>query len=541
MKVKYRLPLLIVLIAVLPIIILTTVGFQLIKNMSEEYYRNLIYNQSAASAKHVDDFYTEQSDAISYSSNIDTYKSYLLAAESKQIPPELKKQAAKLLYLAQQVNPDVSKTYIADKYGNVSLSSNEQDTEKNIADDTAFRSAIEKNQISYRVNKTGNGILLACPITDTAGNALGVLMREINMDYLNRYVKDLKIGDSGYLYILDREGCTLSHYYKNRVDMFENSWDPGASNLLALSQSMKDDTITQKNGFFEYSLNGKELLASYTIVPSTDWAVVAVVPLDEITASARNFNASMLKTGIAVVLGAILIGLISAGRIVKPLEKIRDTVSNIADGKLNTPIHYSGRDEFAELFADVKIMAHKLNTSYQELTNSARTDVLTGLSNRLAIYEVMDDLFDNSQKQAAIMLDLDGFKQVNDTLGHDFGDCLLMMVGKIIQDISTPNIIGARLGGDEFFVFISEYKHKKDIIALGEKLLHEICSIKEVNGKAVMISASVGISYVNKNDMDKSYLMKKADIAMYTAKKSGKSSCIIYDNTIAIDQDFDRR
>lgn len=526
------------MIAALPIIILTAVGFQLISNMSDEYYHNLISNQAAASAKHVNDFYTEQSNAISYSSNIDTYQHYLLAVYDESLSPELKDQAAKLLYLAQRVNPNVSKAYIADRYGNISLSSDPKDVGRVIADDPAFTGALSENKVAYRTNRDGSGIVLGCPITDAGGNRLGVLMRDISIDYLNRYVKELKIGDSGYMYLLDSDGATLSHYFNNRVDLFENSADPGAANLLALSKSIRDKTLASPSGFFEYSIGGKALLASYSKVAGTDWVAVAVVPLDEITQRARSFNAIMLRTGVVVVLGAVFIGLLSARRIIRPLEKIRDTVSKIAEGKLDTHVCYSGKDEFAELYADVGLMAHKLNTSYQKLSASAKTDMLTGLPNRMAIYEKMDSLVDSAGKQAALMLDLDGFKQVNDTLGHDFGDELLVIVGNIIKKLSAPNIMVSRLGGDEFFIFVSEYKERSEVTALAEKLLREISAIKDIRGNAIKISVSVGISYIAPSDADKSYLMKKADIAMYTAKKSGKNAYFEYDNSVALDRNF---
>lgn len=542
MKVKYRLPMVIILVAIIPVLVVAVVGSTMLSNASLSYFKSLIANQSAASAKHLQDFFTEQSSTIRYSAKTDTYVTYLqLANNDEDIPSELEKQALKLLYLSQQVNPGMYKAYIVDTAGEILLSSEVADIGLNVSDDLAFEGALQNKDLAYRTAQHGNqaSIVMAMPIADEHnGVVLGVLLHDINMDYLNRYVRELIIGQTGYLYVLDSSGNILSHYYKERMDITELKNDEGAANLLAFTNSLKNNTLQNNNGTFEYSIYGRPLLASYEIVPEIGWAVVAVVPLAEITESAQEFKTAMLVTVIFVIIIAVLLGLINARKITLPLEKIRETVASIASGNLDAHMKYDGNDEFSALYSDIELMAYQLKKSYAKLSKSAKTDVLTGIPNRMAVYEEMDNRFNNTINQAALLLDLDGFKEINDTLGHDYGDAVLIRVASIINDVSDENIIGARLGGDEFFVYVSHYSVQNDIILLGEKILREINSVHEVMGKPVSISASVGIAFVATTDTNKSYLIKKADLAMYNVKKSGKSGLLVYDNSIFLSDDL---
>lgn len=160
----------------------------------------------------------------------------------------------------------------------------------------------------------------------------------------------------------------------------------------------------------------------------------------------------------------------------------------------------------------------------------ARHDMLTGLSNRAGLAKALDASLPRpagAQSLAFIYLDLDGFKAVNDTHGHVAGDRLLQLVAERLRRIVRTGDLAARIGGDEFIV-LSEQISAGQLKRFGERLIRDISQPYEFDGRiAVSIGASVGIALAPEHGMDLESLMGTADAALYQAKSSGKSRCII--------------
>ena len=131
-----------------------------------------------------------------------------------------------------------------------------------------------------------------------------------------------------------------------------------------------------------------------------------------------------------------------------------------------------------------------------------------------------------------MLLDLDGFKNVNDSYGHDFGDAVLVSVANILKSFQDKHIYQARLGGDEFLIFISHFDKPDMVECLGQKIFEEISNIKTAIGKPISISVSIGIAFSDENDFDKQNLIKKADLAMYKVKRNGKSGVLVFNDTL---------
>ncbi|WP_084645689.1 bifunctional diguanylate cyclase/phosphodiesterase [Marinimicrobium agarilyticum] len=159
---------------------------------------------------------------------------------------------------------------------------------------------------------------------------------------------------------------------------------------------------------------------------------------------------------------------------------------------------------------------------YEErLEHQATHDALTKLPNRSGLYrEVSAWLEDPRDRQAALLLiDLDRFKEINDTLGHQVGDKLLSQIGPRLQSELTelPGLI-ARLGGDEFAIFLPDIRHHRQALIFGHRVLDALRNEFDLEGYAIEISASIGIALAPEQARDVSTLMRYADIAMYCAK-----------------------
>jgi diguanylate cyclase (GGDEF)-like protein len=152
----------------------------------------------------------------------------------------------------------------------------------------------------------------------------------------------------------------------------------------------------------------------------------------------------------------------------------------------------------------------------------ANHDVLTGLPNRSVLYRTMNQAIKecgDNQKMALLLVDLDRFKEINDTLGHLAGDKVLKQLSQRLEAmLSETRGLVARLGGDEFAIFLSNPRNPQQAAILAHKILDSISLVFEVEGLRTEISASIGVAIYPDQALDVSTLMRFADVAMYRAK-----------------------
>jgi len=169
----------------------------------------------------------------------------------------------------------------------------------------------------------------------------------------------------------------------------------------------------------------------------------------------------------------------------------------------------------------------KLAQSEARYKALARHDSLTGIANRYALEEELKRLISSSRRQhksfALLFMDLDHFKNINDTHGHDFGDLLLKEVVKRILPHLRAEDIMARLGGDEFVIVLTDINEEKLVVVI-EKILGLFREPWNIDGHRLNISTSIGVVLFPKDGMDAGELLKNADIAMYRAKEMGRDN-----------------
>lgn len=160
-----------------------------------------------------------------------------------------------------------------------------------------------------------------------------------------------------------------------------------------------------------------------------------------------------------------------------------------------------------------------------ELTRSTEFDALTGLPNRLLLFDRLNQALTHAKrhdgKLALMFIDLDGFKLINDTLGHQVGDAVLRAVGRCLNECVRQVDTVCRLGGDEFVVLLTEITQAADSTLVAEKLLDSLAQLGQVDGVPVQVSASIGISVFPDDATDLDALVDCADKAMYRCKRSG--------------------
>lgn len=163
------------------------------------------------------------------------------------------------------------------------------------------------------------------------------------------------------------------------------------------------------------------------------------------------------------------------------------------------------------------------------MTHMATHDALTGLPNRVLLRDRIQQALAHDRNEnlqgALIFIDLDHFKNINDSLGHDVGDLLLVEVaGRLLSVVREEDTV-ARQGGDEFIVLLPTLSVAQSADALAQRLLETLIAPFQIGGKEMHISASIGIAVFPNDGNDVDTLLKNSDIAMYHAKESGRNNC----------------
>lgn len=190
--------------------------------------------------------------------------------------------------------------------------------------------------------------------------------------------------------------------------------------------------------------------------------------------------------------------------------------------KVRTPFHKKTINHYVLMFSDISA----LRRAEENLISLVHHDHLTGLGNRRKLEKTLNTEIMRSKRHntvfAVIYIDLDGFKMVNDTLGHQVGDMLLQTVAKRISQSIRIGDSAARVGGDEFVVILSEIQTPSDCFVVTDKLLGIISQDIELGDNQVSISASIGIALFPSDADTPENLLKCADLAMFNAKEEGK-------------------
>jgi diguanylate cyclase (GGDEF)-like protein len=176
----------------------------------------------------------------------------------------------------------------------------------------------------------------------------------------------------------------------------------------------------------------------------------------------------------------------------------------------------------------------RLKQSNEQILHLAHHDALTSLPNRVLFYDRLNQEITSANREnesfAVLFLDLDGFKLINDTFGHDVGDALLCAAAKRISACVRDSDTVARMGGDEFTVILSNVRSASSKDRVAKKIIEAISQPFVINGKSCMVSVSIGIALYPDNAKTAEQLVKIADAAMYLAKNSGKNCYRLVDS-----------
>ena len=350
----------------------------------------------------------------------------------------------------------------------------------------------------------------------------------IRLDFFSRFIDNVRRNLHVLLYLTDAQYEWLS-----------GSRDYTAS---ALFPSRPTQTVLMDNQTW--------FVSEQTLAP--DLKLIGFTPDIKIQSNIEQLD--RLLSYIAIIAGLFAVLVLHsavASFVTRPLGQIRRMTDALANGNLETLDEMElpkpdKRDEIAELAASFGTMHDNLRQSSQQIEELAYFDTLTGLPNKVTSIDSMQQLIERAQlkgQQLAILFfDLDNFKNINDALGHQIGDILLMQVGARLKECIRGNDLMqrsagsgddsellARMGGDEFTLVLPDIHSTGQAAKVAERILGKLAQPFKLQDHSVFVSASIGISLYPKDGQTPEALLKHADIAMYAAKAKGKKNFQFYD------------
>lgn len=187
---------------------------------------------------------------------------------------------------------------------------------------------------------------------------------------------------------------------------------------------------------------------------------------------------------------------------------------------------------FALIASFSYLFASSIDSAYRRTLHQALHDSLTGLPNRALLKMRIRHALDRARRDkrlcAVLFVDLDDFKVINDSLGHEAGDELLITLGSRLQEACRPGDTVARLGGDEFAVLLNELPSVEEAVRVAERVIDALVQPVHLQSRSVESDASIGIALSNDLPKSSQDLLRNADLAMYEAKRSGKGKVAVY-------------
>ena len=337
------------------------------------------------------------------------------------------------------------------------------------------------------------------------GQFVGVIGIELDYSAMAEEVNHITLYDNGYAFLNDADGNIVYH---PRMDVTEMETQPETP-----------DNILSDAKFIRYNYDGVEKKA--VRLPLTNGMRINVsVPVREINAQWHRWSIEITVVFAILLVIFILIIMAFVNRIVRPLRNLTKAAEQISEGYYDCELDYDEKDEVGVLTRSFKKLIANLNTYIINLNEAAHIDALTGIRNRLALRRDYDSY--QGHEVTVMMMDLNDFKLINDTRGHEEGDRILQDIGKLLADTFGKEHC-YRYGGDEFLVIYpdassSEFKQKLDHVRQNKPVISDITSA----------DFSVGYVRAMLDDSDTlRTLISNADEKMYAMKRDKKSSSMI--------------
>ncbi len=408
----------------------------------------------------------------------------------------------------------------------------------------------DKSQVTFSSSRVGSFYLINITkaILSKDKKVIGYLSSAIKISYFE-YLFNFSLGNSGEVLLVDKDGFIL--YAKNHSLINTTLSDASLSSILSNGKQPINNTMTT---FF----NGKHDILAISPVSNTDCFVVIKQDTSEITRGATVILYILLGCSLIIFILVFFASNLFARYYTAPIIMLRDSMKKVSNGEFGVRCQIDSKNEAGDLAKSFNKMIQIIQSSYDDLSSMheqlmdneeeirsnynhieylAYHDLITNLPNKLFFLEKVDMMFtveeDANLMHAIYFIDLDNFKTINDTLGHDFGDEILSLTGKKLTSLVSERDMVARVGGDEFLIFKYNISSTNDAFQFAQILIQSFSKPFVIWNETIHISLSIGVSIYPLHGKSHKVLIKNADIAMYQSKENGKNRVSLFDETMS--------
>ncbi|KKO72468.1 sensor domain-containing diguanylate cyclase [Kerstersia gyiorum] len=376
--------------------------------------------------------------------------------------------------------------------------------------------ALQSPYISGIYRSTSNRLvlLMSWPLFDTAGQYQGyiggtIYTQEDNI--LHSLLGQQFYNNDSTLYVLDGKGTIIYHPDGNRIGV--NIAD------TPIAQAMRRGL----DGNLQHTQDDEEQLAGYAVVQRVNWGIVAQRPIRGVLINEGMLLLQTLSYTLPVMLALIVIIWLISRHITLPLSQLArrsrhmNNVEGTRDQLLAIRTWYF---EAAQLKQSLLHSLALIHNKLRQLRHESSTDLLTGLANRRGLEEQVTRWIGDREPFALLLLDVDYFKQINDSHGHDIGDQVLQKIAAVIRDNSRGPDLPCRTGGEEFALFLPGTSAAV-AYRVAERLRLRV--ERTAFPQNIRITVSIGIALYPDDGATLQSVTKTADMALYAAKRNGRN------------------
>nr|WP_106781212.1 EAL domain-containing protein [Lysinibacillus timonensis] len=424
-----------------------------------------------------------------------------------------------------------------------------------------FKAAVEnKENVSWTepyLDYVTQKIVISASLYVGGSKHEGVIAIDIELSDLSNLISKSQVGESGLVMLLNQYGTILAN--RNNYLIGENLFGQQHQELIKKTNEK----------FVPYAINKSNYLVRSTTIHQNGMSIITAISKEELNSKLIQSLMPILIVGIVCISIFSVLAYMIALIWMRPLKKLGTLMNHVENGNYNVRAKAKEYQEVARLAKGFNNMIHaikkrdrdlmisnyelkqteeRLRSKYDELKESQRIlkeseetvahlashDSLTGLLNRRSLIEQLNKSLvqDQDQMKAIIFIDLDNFKMINDTLGHSFGDKLIIKVASLLKSISHFYKYVARISGDEFILVLHDIDSEKDVDVIAKEIVKLFESGIVIDSKILNVTSSIGVALYPRHGLTSEDLLKNADMAMYRAKGSGKNGYRIFDESI---------
>ncbi len=361
-------------------------------------------------------------------------------------------------------------------------------------------------------------VVLEVPVKDKLNHPIGMVQRNFNLTVLQDFIQEYDTDDNSII-VIDRVGKTIAHSDEPSFNIEMESEENGRYKYIA-------DIVKNESSTIKTRIDGQEVLASYSINERTNWIIVTIQPYHLILEQVYRGIFNSVVLGMAILILVFVVAYMLSLRVTRPIIQITSAADKIisGNGKIDK-IEINSDDEFGQMAAAF----NKIRSARDAYQLESELDPLTKLYNKATTEQIgrmklqsFKDIPDNDTIMALYIIDLDHFKEANDTYGHQFGDKVLLEFSKNLRKKFRPNDCIGRFGGDEFVVIIDNLPNI-EIVNRKARDIKQVALDLVIDNIYPGVTASVGVAIVPQDGVEYEQIFQAADKALYYVKKNGRN------------------